>query len=100
MRGALLDVVSFVPPEPRAGVELQVAAVGEATLVLELRDSQSEAILARVADRRAAERMGGEMLESTPTMNRYDVSRGARGWASLARRRLEDLARLTQRPER
>jgi hypothetical protein len=97
LRGALLDVVSFVPPERAMRERVLLGAVGEATLVLELRDSLSEAILARVVDRRAAERSAGMMGESDPVSNAYDVERAARTWARLARERLEDLPKLAER---
>ena len=48
--GGLLDVVSYVPPE-RGGRDLVfLRRVGEATLVVELRDSESNKTLARLAD--------------------------------------------------
>ena len=61
VRGALLDVVSYVPPETVGRSEIYLRSVGEATLVLELRDSTTDAILARVVDRRAAEDVSGNL---------------------------------------
>ena len=52
--GGLIDVVSYVPPEKMGNSDIYLRSVGEATLVLELRDSQSNAPLVRVIDRRAA----------------------------------------------
>jgi len=91
IRGALLDVVSYVPPEPVGGrVDVYLSSVGEATLVLELRDSITETTLARVVDRRAAEDMGGMMQESNRVTNTSEVRRLARRWASLLRERLDE----------
>lgn len=91
IRGALLDVVSYVPPEPvgtRSGVYL--SSVGEATLVLELRDSITEAILARAVDRRAAEKAGGQLQYSSRVTNSSEIWRLARTWAKLLTERLDE----------
>ena len=50
----LLDVVSRVPPETVGRSRVFLDSVGEATLVLELRDSVSHTVLVRAVDRRAA----------------------------------------------
>lgn len=91
IRGALLDVVSYVPAEP-IGVrsDIYLSSVGEATLILELRDSITEAILARAVDRRAAEKMGGYMRESNRVNNTAEVRRLARTWAGMLRSRLDE----------
>jgi hypothetical protein len=67
---------------------------GEATLVLELRDSLTNALLARVVDRRVAQRMGG--FGNMPTMsnqvtNQADFQRAADTWASASVKGLEKL---------
>ena len=97
IRGALLDVVSFVPPEPIGGrSDVYLSKVGEATLVLELRDSITEAILARAVDRRAAEESGGFLQESNRANNTAEVRRLARTWARLLRERLDDYGTATE----
>ena len=90
----VLDVVSHVPPESVGRSEVYLAAVGEATLVLELRDSVTESILARVADRRAAESAGGTLAGSNPVTNASDVQRAVYAWAGLLRERLDAIATL------
>ena len=92
VRGALLDVVSYVPPDPVGGRStVYLSSVGEATLVLEIRDSITNAILVRVVDRRAAEQMGGSLgMESNRVTNTAEVKRVARRWASLLRTRLDE----------
>ena len=87
VRGALLDIVTFVP-DLRAmtgNTDLFITRVGEATLVLELRDSQSGTILARSIDRRAAERMGGQMMNANTVTNAAEVRRLIRFWAQRLR---------------
>jgi hypothetical protein len=88
IRGGLLDVVSFVPPEPVGRVDIYLSRVGEATLILEIRDSVSEAILARAVDRRAAEDSFG-MGESNRVLNTAEVRRTINAWARLLRERLD-----------
>jgi hypothetical protein len=64
IRGALLDVVSYVPPDPvGARADVYLSKVGEATLVLELRDW---------------------------VFNATEVKRLARTWGSLLRDRLDE----------
>jgi hypothetical protein len=92
IRGALLDVVSFVPPEPMGRSEIYLSRVGEATLVLEIRDSVSEAIFVRAVDRRAAENTAGGFSESNRVTNKVEVRRMASTWARLLRERLDSLA--------
>jgi hypothetical protein len=91
VRVGLLDVVSMVPPESVGRVSVYLDRVGEATLVLELRDSESNAILARAVDRRAAERSAGNLMESNRVTNRVEVRRLGRSWAGIVRRGLETL---------
>jgi len=95
IRGALLDVVSWVPPEPIGRGEVFISQIGEATLVLELRDSITETTLARVVDRRAADaaaRGGLSLSMSSPVTNQADVARVIRHWARLLRERLDEFA--------
>jgi hypothetical protein len=91
VRGGLLDVVSYVPADP-IGVrdKIFLSRVGEATLVLEVRDSITEAILARAVDRRAAE-SAFDFKESNRVNNTVEVKRLARTWARILRERLDEL---------
>ncbi len=92
IRGALLDVVSYVPPEPIGRVDIYLSSVGEATLVLEIRDSITDAILVRVVDRKAAEDIGGTLQVSNRVTNTSEVRRLAKRWASALRKRLDEFA--------
>ncbi len=91
IRGGLLDVVSNVPPEPMGRGEVYLSKIGEATLVLEIRDSESNAIFARAVDRRAAEPMGTQMRQSNRATNASEVRRLGQYWGNLLRRGLETL---------
>ena len=91
VRVALLDVVSFVPSQSGGRSEVFLSSVGEATLVLELRDSITDAILARAMDRRAAEDRSGLMSRSNSVTNTTEVRRLIRRWMSSLRERLDEL---------
>lgn len=96
VQASLLDVVSYVPPEPVGRAEFYLRSVGEATLVLELRDGETNAVLARAIDRRAAEDAGRTMRRSAPGLNAQQVRRVVRIWATSLRERLDELATLAQ----
>jgi hypothetical protein len=51
VRGAVLDIVSYVPPNLSGG-GIHLSSVGEATMVFELIDAETGVIQARVAERR------------------------------------------------
>lgn len=90
VRGAILDVVSMVPPEPVGRTDIYLSELGSATLVLEIRDSITETILARAVDRRVAETRGPFQLSlSSPVTNQADVAYVIRYWARLLRERLD-----------
>jgi Protein of unknown function (DUF3313) len=89
--GTLIDVVSKVPPDDAPGrYDVYLSSVGEATLVLELRDSMSNEVLARAADRRAAEQTG-YVTASNPVTTLSEVRRLASSWANLLRKRLDEV---------
>ena len=91
--GGLLDVVSRVPPQRAGRGDVFLRSVGEATLVIELRDSESNAVLARIVDRRAAEQISGGFRSNVAT-NTGEVRRLARTWARLLRQRLDEAPTL------
>lgn len=88
MRGAVVDIVSRVPPEFVGRSEVYLASVGEATLIMEFLDGKSGEVLARVAERGVLGSNRGTIdMFSMPANSvtiRADISR----WASSAARRL------------
>lgn len=91
LRAGLLDVISRVPPDTIGRSSVWLDSVGEATLVMELRDSTSNAILIRAVDRRAAGQPTGSTMQATPATNRAEVRRLGRRWASIIRGGVETL---------
>jgi len=89
----LQDITATVPPRSigmvgRAAIAL--AAVGQVTLVIELYDSVSDEILARVVDTKAIE--GAALAKDGAMITRWeDVDRIVARWASITRSGLESM---------
>jgi uncharacterized protein DUF3313 len=94
--GGLLNVMTYVPPETATRSIVFLSAVGEATLVLELRDSESGKILARSIDTRAAETIGDSFTRSNSVTNSTEARRLIQFWA---RRLVEGLDGFTQKAQ-
>jgi hypothetical protein len=88
--GGLIDVVSQVPPVDKCAgrCDVYLSSVGEATLVVELRDSESNEVLARAADRRAAENAGWPVAANSVTVW-SQVRQLAQTWARMLRKTLD-----------
>lgn len=94
LEGAVLDIVSHVPPElVGARSEVYLASVASVTLVLELHDAVTGQVLAYVEERRKIEQPGGRIDSFTMPANSVtvwsEVSRWARSAASRLRSSLE-----------
>jgi hypothetical protein len=93
LAGAVIDVESNVPPYMDSpGVGIYLSSVGAATMVIEVRDSQSNEVLGRAADRRAADSPFAISVNSVTGWS--EVRRLAQYWASLVRQRLEELEKV------
>jgi hypothetical protein len=73
------------------------ANAGEATLVMEARDSMSGALLARVLDRRETREMAG-MMQTTSVTNVADFRSLFKSWASIAAKGLARLKEVSPVP--
>ena len=88
VRAAIIDLYIEAPDaanKTRTGT--YAVSVGRMTLIAELLDAESGAILARVADRQAATASGvpGVVYWTTSTTNRTEARRILRTWASRLR---------------
>lgn len=89
IRASLLDVVSHVPPEPIGRSDIYLRSIGEATLVLELRDAVTNEILARAVDRRAADRT--DLFIELSTVTAWsEVRIVGKAWARILQQRLDE----------
>ena len=90
LRPALIDLDITAPDIPVAGrVTNYVASAGAATLFLELYDSVSGEILARLVDRRRMQDYGHARWANSVT-NRADAARMFKRWASLLRQGMDE----------
>lgn len=95
LRVALIDIVVTAPPEPLSSRDdVLLESAGTARLVLELYDSVTREALARVTDRGEFAPAGERLMRSSSISNRAEIRRTFRGWASLLRRRLDELRTL------
>jgi Protein of unknown function (DUF3313) len=85
--GGLHDIVSRVPPEYAGRSEVYLRSVGEATLVIQMEDSMTREVIARIIDRRAAE--PAFPTRSSPVTNLAEVRRLAGAWARAFRSAIE-----------
>lgn len=91
VRGTMLDVISRVPPSGAGPGRLD--SVGQATFVVELIDSESNTVLVRALDTRAAALPGGPRGPDD-TANQTAVRNLIGRWADLLVDALNDLASL------
>ena len=89
--GALHDIVSRVPPESAGRTEIWLDSLGEATLIIELRDSLSNEVIYRAVERRAVQGAGNQMILSGTATNWGEVRRWARRWAVRLREGLDSI---------
>lgn len=89
--GGLHDIVSQVPPKDVGRSEVWLRSVGEATLVIELRDSLSNEVVYRAVERRAAENVGNQMIRANTATTWAEVRRWARRWAVRLREGLDSI---------
>ena len=84
------DIVAMVPPRSVSGVgDIALHALAEATLVIEISDSESEEILARVYDRRVIEGTAIAQKQGPPVTQWEDVEAVCSRWAATVRARLD-----------
>jgi hypothetical protein len=92
LRPAIIDLDVTVPDVHSSGRSYNFAAsAGAATLFLELYDSVSGEILARVIDRKSAANAGDFMRWSNQVSNRAAARRVLGEWAGLLRQRLDEI---------
>jgi len=88
VQGFLTDVISGIPPD-RAGVNVSTVKWAlEANIVIELRDSMSDEVLARTVD---SQRIEGPFDADKMLLITSQI---AQGWSRLLVRRLRELSHL------
>lgn len=89
VRLAIANLYANAPDTMQPGrTRTYTVSAGEMTLVMELRDSETGAVLARVFDRREA-RDTGMMTMTNSVTNSAEVRSMARSWARILRERMD-----------
>ena len=91
MRGAVLDIISHVPPDSIGRSDIYLRSIGEATLVMELIDAGTGDVVALVAERRHLQRPGSNMgMPSNIVTIIADIKSWARRSAKILRTELDN----------
>ncbi|MGJ8664539.1 MAG: DUF3313 family protein [Marinicella sp.] len=91
----IIDIVSHVPPESYSKTDVYLRSAGEATLVLEFRDSISDEILVRAVDHRDTEQ--NDILQKvSPITNLIEFRKLASDWGRTLRKRLDEIVELSK----
>lgn len=85
--------------EPVGISRTYTANAGEATLIVEVRDSESNALMGRVVDQRETRSSAGQMQRTSSVTNRSDFRDLFRNWAKICARGLGELKALSPIPE-
>lgn len=95
LRTAVIDI-SVVAPEPMTAGRSRVysSEAGDATLVVEVRDSETGAILGRAVDQRIVD--GTSFQRRTSVSNRSDFRQLVRRWAKATVQGLNELRQLSR----
>jgi hypothetical protein len=91
---AIVDLFVSAPDTAIGTTRTYTASAGRMTLVMELRDSVSGELLARVVDRRTSRETGIWTISNRVT-NTAEARRAFRTWAAALRQGLDDLAERT-----
>jgi hypothetical protein len=97
VRTGVLDLVVNAPEAATTGRSRTFTAnAGEATIVVEARESLGNGLMARALDRRETRRIAGQANRVT---NTADFRALARDWARIAVRKLDDLKAISPVPD-
>ena len=92
VRAAVVNIRITAPDQPTAGrTQSFSGSAGQATMVLELRDGLTNAVVGRVIDSRTVGDSGTLMLTRNSVTNRADFQRTFQRWADTSLRGLEEL---------
>ena len=98
-----VDIINLSVNAPDTGSSARTASfttnAGEATIVLEARDSETRALLARAVDRRQTQNNAGMGTRATSVSNTADFRRLAQGWARTTATKLQGLQAISPVPD-
>ncbi len=90
----IIDIISHVPPESYTKTDVYLRSTGEATLILEIRDSISNEILVRAIDHRDTNQ-GDSFQRATAITNVAEFRKLAGDWGRTLRKKLDEIPALS-----
>ena len=90
LRGALIDIISQVPPQMVGRADVYLSSLGAATFVMEFIDAKSGNVVALVAERRAIETLNARSRMATVPANSASIMGDIRRWSGDLARRLRE----------
>ena len=97
VNSAILDLMVNAPLGDSTGQTTWIITAGQAALIVEVRDSTTNALLGRVADRRATQEMGRQI--ATSATNLYDFRMLFGLWAQICTTALAELKAVSPVPK-
>lgn len=97
VNSAILDLMVNAPLGQSTGQTTWIITAGQAALIVEVRDSTTNALLGRVADRRATQDLGRQI--ATTATNIYDFRQLFGLWASICTSALEEVKSASPIPK-
>ena len=88
LHGAVVDIVSNVPPPTVGRSDIYLATIGSGTWVLELEDAATGKIIVKVSERRKIQQNLGGIDETTMPANTVTIWAEIRRWSQRAARKL------------
>jgi hypothetical protein len=95
VRGFMLDVVSSLPPDTTDRIDYHLDSIGQATFVVELIDSESNSVLVRALDTRAAA-LPGTTRRAGAAATQAEVRLLVARWADMLVDALNDLTAIDE----
>jgi len=97
VNSGVLDLMVNAPLGDSGGQTTFIITAGQAALIVEVRDSTTNALLGRVADRRATQDLGRQL--ATSTTNLYDFRKLFSLWAGICTTALGELKAASPLPK-
>lgn len=97
VNSAILDLMVNAPLGQSTGQTTWIITAGQAALIVEVRDSTTNALLGRVADRRATQDLGRQI--ATTATNIYDFRQLFGLWARICTNALEEVKSASPIPK-
>jgi hypothetical protein len=96
VNSAIVDLMVNAPKGDTTGQTVRIITAGQAALIVEVRDTTTNALLGRVADREATQDLGARI--ATTAVNLYDFRQLFEMWAGICANALGELKSVSPVP--